>query len=379
MHGIARKNDLAWRVMSRVHHGSGAHEEMGIHVSAGVAVGLLLALGACTSNTNYTAEAPGKSKAALQADADACNRVIADMRAKDAFSDLNPYFVQCMTDRGDTVRRTSPPVQAASGNPPVESGLYPRPQANADICSRPDPYGVWDQCLKEYGRIFPETQALSLWQDYRKAKADDKAGNYTEALPLWQKFEAQASDPEGLAFARSGIGKYYLSGYAVQQNYTEAARWYQKAVDTRDTHGGETGIGRAAKHSLGLLYAYGLGVPRDRAKARQIWVSMGGGTPNADDLVKLLDNNALPRTYISSTFRQEEDEALAALNAKEARQRQEEEAAEQERIARAPRSNGSTSSPSGSPPSIPGPSVSFCNKFTTGSFVSGALGNPWCD
>jgi hypothetical protein len=28
---------------------------------------------------------------------------------------------------------------------------------------------------------------------------------------------------------------------------------------------------------------------------------------------------------------------------------------------------------------MPGPSISVCNKFTTGSFMSGALGNPWCD
>jgi hypothetical protein len=38
-----------------------------------------------------------------------------------------------------------------------------------------------------------------------------------------------------------------------------------------------------------------------------------------------------------------------------------------------------SSGPSSGSIKVPGPSMSFCNKITTGSFVSGALGNPWCD
>jgi hypothetical protein len=52
------------------------------------------------------------------------------------------------------------------------------------------------------------------------------------------------------------------------------------------------------------------------------------------------------------------------------------EAAIREEVLQHPRSKPS---PSSGTIKLPGPSISFCNKFTTGSFMSGALGNPWCD
>jgi Sel1 repeat len=402
MHGITSKKRLAWRVTSCVHPGSSAQEGAALPTRAKLTLGLLLALGACAAPpVHYSVDGPpGKSDSEIRADADFCNAVLRGMRSRGAFGDLNPTFIQCMANRGDVARRVSSPIQTASSAPTIEG---------SSACAA----GFGDRRGACYRASAPPFH-LALGRDYAAANAADKAGNYTDAMRLFReigaapevsvayanvalpdvytvpaskRYEELADDYAGLlAGARSMIGRYYWDGKGVPQDYAEAARWYQKAVDTKDIHGDETLFGRAAKRSLGLLYVYGLGVPRDRAKAREIWAGMGAGTPNANDLVRLVDNNALPKTMGEpAIFRQEVTEALAALDAKEARQLRDEEAAEQERIARAPRSSGAASSssgsarPSASAPNIPGPSISFCNKLTTGSFVSGMLGNPWCD
>jgi TPR repeat protein len=57
----------------------------------------------------------------------------------------------------------------------------------------------------------------------------------------------------------------YENGWAVKQDYTEAARWYRKAA--------ERGYGGAQNH-LALLYAQGLGVPKDLVEAEK-WFELG--------------------------------------------------------------------------------------------------------
>lgn len=194
-------------------------------------------------------------------------------------------------------------------------------------------------------------------QTINAAFAADKAQNYSDAMRFWRAIDAEpevdvafagipltANHAEfgrfyfgtewraddysaGHAQARRYIGWYYERGLGVPQDYAEAARWYQKSIDTKDIHGELTLPGRQSKKNLGLLYAYGLGVPRDRARARQIWVSMGpAGNPNANDLVILLDNNALPKSMTDdAAFWQEVQTASAPLLAAEQRKREEAE------------------------------------------------------
>lgn len=82
----------------------------------------LLVLGACGAPATFQFSGPpGKSDAAIQADAEACNRMVSDMRSRDPYSNLRPYFVQCMTARGDTVQyadgKASSPTQNSAGGP----------------------------------------------------------------------------------------------------------------------------------------------------------------------------------------------------------------------------------------------------------------------
>jgi hypothetical protein len=58
------------------------------------------------------------------------------------------------------------------------------------------------------------------------------------------------------------LGVDYDFGQGVQQNYTEAAKWYQLAADQGDA---------IAENNLGSLYEYGQGVPEDYSKALELY------------------------------------------------------------------------------------------------------------
>jgi hypothetical protein len=137
------------------------------------------------------------------------------------------------------------------------------------------------------------------------AATADKAGDYVEALRLSQKIIAEGDAAainlpstfpwralvaekhiSNLAWANTTIGRYYENGFAVPQSYSEAAAWYEKAVAS--TYCGRGGS-RRAQLNLGRLYAYGLGVPQDRQKARELWAGMGGIS-----YVRALDEGLLP-------------------------------------------------------------------------------------
>jgi hypothetical protein len=69
-----------------------------------------------------------------------------------------------------------------------------------------------------------------------------------------------------------------------QRDYSQAAAWYGRAI-SNNTDGA-----MVANVRLGLLYAYGLGVPRDLQQTRRLFEAHGRG--NGWDY--LLDHNALP-------------------------------------------------------------------------------------
>lgn len=55
---------------------------------------------------------------------------------------------------------------------------------------------------------------------------------------------------------------YYLGRGGVQQDFGEAARWYERLAKQGDAH---------AQASLGLMYARGYGVPKNLETARRWW------------------------------------------------------------------------------------------------------------
>lgn len=181
---------------------------------------------------------PGKSQTQLADDGAHCN------------NPDNTVFAQCMLRLGDTVRLPNGRILTPSSAPP-------------------DTASAGAQSVDDY---------------FGPAYAAEKAHNYAEAMQLFQKISNESSDPLSVAMADAHIGSFYEKGLGTTQNYRQAAYWYQKAADL---HAGATG----AELQLGILYAYGLGVPRNLAKAREIFYGMGG---EGDLWLALLDTNKLP-------------------------------------------------------------------------------------
>lgn len=157
------------------------------------------------------------------------------------------------------------------------------------------------------------------------AQAAAKAGNDEEALRLFKAIDANApaikaevaqKAPPGvtvsmsaspaqnsltmdmdallgeLAAAQRKIGQYY----EYMGQYSTAASWYEKANASMHVRGGRD---MAASVHLGFLYAFGRGVPRDRAKAMELFGGRSeglfaetGATESA--YAYLLDYNRLP-------------------------------------------------------------------------------------
>ncbi len=163
-----------------------------------------------------------------------------------------------------------------------------------------------------------------------RAMAADKAHDYNLSdvsmaggCKKWRRFSGSSvSDPRSdmnadnhsldLALAEYKIGEYYEKGLGVPQNYAAAAMWYQKAVEN-------TYADMRPRFALGWLYAHGLGVPRDPAKARAVFATIGGGEGqllvgmlDAGKLPKSIDGLAAAETEYSAAQKQQEEQANEA-------------------------------------------------------------------
>ena len=85
------------------------------------------------------------------------------------------------------------------------------------------------------------------------------AGCASQASRIDQLQQRAAS---GDIAGQRSLGVAYDFGHGVQQNYVEAARWYQLAADHGDA---------IAQNNLGSLYENGLGVPKDYSKALALY------------------------------------------------------------------------------------------------------------
>lgn len=70
------------------------------------------------------------------------------------------------------------------------------------------------------------------------------------------------SDAGDRSAARQLAEAYYLGRDGVEQNFTEAARWYERLAKRGDAH---------AQTSLGLMYARGYGVEKNLQTAHRWW------------------------------------------------------------------------------------------------------------
>jgi TPR repeat protein len=68
------------------------------------------------------------------------------------------------------------------------------------------------------------------------------------------KASVEQSADQGDATAQCNLGVMYGKGEGVQQNYTEALKWYKKAADQGDA---------TAQYALGLMYYNGEGVQQN--------------------------------------------------------------------------------------------------------------------
>jgi TPR repeat protein len=96
-------------------------------------------------------------------------------------------------------------------------------------------------------------------QDYEKAKAAYKRGEYAAALKAWRPLAAK-----GHAGAQFSLGALYDFGRGVSQDYAEAVKWYRKAAEQGEVK---------AQSNLGAMYASGQGVKQDFVLAH-MWLSL---------------------------------------------------------------------------------------------------------
>ena len=76
--------------------------------------------------------------------------------------------------------------------------------------------------------------------------------------------ETMAAAKQGEAYAQYNLGVMYAFGDGVPENDAEAVKWYRKAADQGDAGG---------QYNLGVMYFGGDGVPENNIRA-YVWWSM---------------------------------------------------------------------------------------------------------
>jgi hypothetical protein len=104
-----------------------------------------------------------------------------------------------------------------------------------------------------------------------------------------------------LSWARAKLAVFNDRGIVVHQDDGEAAKWYQKSIDTKfvdEIHGCEISgyPGATYVDDYAVMLLYGRGVPKNEKKAKEV-LANGYGGPGGDALLVVLHNNALPKSY----------------------------------------------------------------------------------
>ena len=110
---------------------------------------------------------------------------------------------------------------------------------------------------------------LLWWRHAHRAVGRTNVAEPVSAL----RARAEQGDPK----AQCDLGSAYYYARGVQQDYSEALRWYRKAAEKREPR---------AEDALGYMYLNGLTVPQDYAQAFQ-WYKKGAEDGNAKAQVDL--------------------------------------------------------------------------------------------
>jgi|GEM_PF-1585439 len=130
------------------------------------------------------------------------------------------------------------------------------------------------------------------------ARADLEAGLSAATRQNWSvaRTEFETAAHQGDAAAMVNLGNLYRKGLGVNQDDTEALKWYQRAADQGD---------RAGQGKLGLSYYFGLGVSIDYGMAAQ-WFQRAAeqGEPTAQAILAALyaRGDGVERTPASAYF-----------------------------------------------------------------------------
>src|SRR5512140_2035652 len=101
--------------------------------------------------------------------------------------------------------------------------------------------------------------ACAFAADFNAGLKAYEAGDFARARQEWQPLAE-----EGSAAAQFNLGLLYYDGRGVPQNYTEAARWFERAAAQGYTK---------AQNNLGAMYGAGRGVKKDYVQAYK-WLSI---------------------------------------------------------------------------------------------------------
>ena len=165
------------------------------------------------------------------------------------------------------------------------------------------PAGMTGDAAKYYPDAMKGDAAAQSYLGYCYYFGNGVNQSYTEAVKWYQK----AAD-QGNAVAQFALGLCYDNGNGVNQSYTEAVKWYQRAADQGNASA-QNSLGycydqgngvdqsyveavkwyrkaanqgdRYAQRNLGLCYEYGKGVAVDYAEARK-WYKNALANGNTD-------------------------------------------------------------------------------------------------
>ncbi len=110
--------------------------------------------------------------------------------------------------------------------------------------------------------------------------------DHTEAVRWYRK-----AAEHGNSKAESALGSSYYYGQGVPRDYAEAVRWYRRAAELGNSN---------AEYSLAYTYSHGIGVPQDRAESnRLLRQAADQGNENARRVLGFKGRRLAPWNWIS--------------------------------------------------------------------------------
>ena len=125
--------------------------------------------------------------------------------------------------------------------------------------------------------------SIGRCDEYERGRDQANSGRFREAYSTWKSI-AERGDPR----AQTAIGLLYARGDGVKQDFTEAAKWFERSSAAGDSRG--AGL-------LGKMYWYGDGVRRDEQKAEELLrKAAAAGDRDAGDLLTMVSGSSRGRS-----------------------------------------------------------------------------------